>query len=81
MKRQLMAAIVLILALSLVGVVAVLANDSIDANKPIQGFGVHLGAIYVCGDANGDGTVNISDAVYLIAYIFAGGQPPCAACK
>jgi len=31
---------------------------------------------YVCGDANGDGTVNISDAVYLIAYIFAGGTPP-----
>lgn len=28
------------------------------------------------GDANGDGVHNISDAVYLIAYIFAGGQPP-----
>ncbi len=31
---------------------------------------------YVCGDANGDGSVNISDAVYLIAYIFAGGSAP-----
>ncbi len=31
---------------------------------------------YVCGDANGDATVNISDAVSLIAYIFAGGQAP-----
>ena len=31
---------------------------------------------YVCGDANGDGTVNISDAVYLIAYIFSGGPAP-----
>lgn len=31
---------------------------------------------YVCGDANSDATVNISDAVYLIAYIFAGGLPP-----
>ena len=29
-----------------------------------------------CGDANGDMAVNISDAVYLIAYIFAGGSPP-----
>lgn len=29
-----------------------------------------------CGDANGSGSVNISDAVYLIAYIFAGGLPP-----
>jgi hypothetical protein len=29
-----------------------------------------------CGDANGDGTVNISDAVFLIAYIFAHGTTP-----
>ncbi len=31
---------------------------------------------YVCGDANGDGIVDISDAVYLIAYIFSGGSEP-----
>ncbi len=31
---------------------------------------------YLCGDANSDGTVNISDAVFLIAYIFAGGSAP-----
>lgn len=31
---------------------------------------------YACGDANGDAAVNISDAVYLIAYIFSGGSPP-----
>jgi hypothetical protein len=31
---------------------------------------------YVCGDANGDGIVNISDAVSLIAYIFSGGPAP-----
>ncbi len=30
----------------------------------------------LCGDASGDRTVNISDAVYLIAYIFAGGTAP-----
>lgn len=34
----------------------------------------------VCGDASCDGTVNISDAVYLIQYIFAGGAAPCASC-
>jgi hypothetical protein len=28
------------------------------------------------GDANGDGTVNVADAVYLINYIFKGGPPP-----
>ncbi len=31
---------------------------------------------FVCGDANGDAIVNISDAVYLIAYVFAGGSAP-----
>jgi Peptidase family M1 domain/Peptidase M1 N-terminal domain len=31
---------------------------------------------YICGDANGDHAVNVSDAVSLIAYIFSGGAPP-----
>ncbi len=31
---------------------------------------------YVCGDASGDGSVDISDAVHLIQYIFAGGPAP-----
>ncbi len=31
---------------------------------------------YVPGDADGNAIVNISDAVYLIAYIFGGGGPP-----
>jgi hypothetical protein len=31
---------------------------------------------YLCGDANGSGSVNISDAVSLIAYIFSGGSAP-----
>jgi len=35
----------------------------------------------VCGDANCDHIVDISDAVYLIGYIFSGGLAPCAACK
>ncbi len=30
----------------------------------------------VCGDVNGDGLVNITDVVYLLEYIFAGGPPP-----
>ncbi len=29
-----------------------------------------------CGDANYDGSVNISDAVYIINYVFLGGGPP-----
>ncbi len=31
---------------------------------------------YICGDANGDQTVNISDAVFIINYIFIGGETP-----
>ncbi len=30
----------------------------------------------ICGDANNDGSVNISDAVYIINYAFGGGPPP-----
>jgi hypothetical protein len=33
--------------------------------------------IFLCGDANGDGSVDISDAVFLIAHIFSGGLAPC----
>jgi uncharacterized Ntn-hydrolase superfamily protein len=31
---------------------------------------------YRCGDANADGSANVGDAVYMIAYIFSGGPPP-----
>ena len=31
---------------------------------------------YVCGDADGEGTINIADAVFLINYIFVGGPAP-----
>lgn len=31
---------------------------------------------YVCGDADFDGLANISDAVFIIAYIFSGGPAP-----
>ena len=31
---------------------------------------------YICGDANSDQSVNISDAVWIVNYVFAGGDPP-----
>ncbi len=31
---------------------------------------------YVCGDANGDGMINVGDAVYIIGYIFRTGPAP-----
>ncbi len=35
----------------------------------------------VCGDANGDGGVNVGDAVYVIQYVFSGGPPPDPECS
>jgi len=32
--------------------------------------------VYICGDANGDETVNVSDGVYIINYVFVGGPAP-----
>jgi hypothetical protein len=29
-----------------------------------------------CGDVNNDGTIDVSDVVYLINYLFTGGSPP-----
>ncbi len=31
---------------------------------------------YICGDADGSRTVDIDDVVFLVGYIFAGGNPP-----
>ena len=35
-----------------------------------------LGGYYVAGDADRSGSVDIDDAVYLISYVFSGGNPP-----
>jgi hypothetical protein len=31
---------------------------------------------YICGNANGDEKVSVSDVVYLINYLFKGGPAP-----
>jgi hypothetical protein len=41
-----------------------------------QGFQQSFAAPYKCGNANGDAIVDISDVVYIIAYIFSGGSAP-----
>jgi hypothetical protein len=38
-------------------------------------FAVYISS-YVCGDANSDESVNVSDAVSIINYVFIGGVPP-----
>lgn len=52
-----------------------------DSQDPIKSDTVSLSINissppYICGDANASGGVSISDAVYLIAYIFSGGPAP-----
>jgi hypothetical protein len=37
---------------------------------------VQLAPPYICGDASGDENVNVSDAVYIINYVFIGGAAP-----
>ncbi len=39
-------------------------------------FAINILPAYICGDADGNGLVNIADVTYLVAYIFAGGPPP-----
>ncbi len=38
-------------------------------------FAITSGSGVLCGDANGDGVINISDAVFVINYVFIPGSP------
>ena len=49
----------------------------------ISNYGNSISALYhfdpvctTCGDANSDGRINISDQVFIVAYIYANGTPP-----
>ncbi len=51
--------------------------DQADANSN----GIGDVCDYVCGDANGDGDVNVADAVFLINYVFKSGPAPDPLCS
>lgn len=57
-----------------------LYDDRLPAVVIGQHYNLGLGASYcfTCGDIDGSGNVTISDAVYLISFIFGGGNPPLA---
>ena len=40
----------------------------------------YIRAPYLCGDANGDGSANVGDAVFLVSYVFKGGAAPNPIC-
>jgi hypothetical protein len=53
--------------------------ESVEASNspfPIEVFFDVNTCLGMCGDANNDGTFNISDAVWIIGYIFVGGPQP-----
>ncbi|MCP4566620.1 MAG: hypothetical protein GY841_03445 [FCB group bacterium] len=35
----------------------------------------------MCGDANGDGSINVGDAVFVINYVFKSGPPSAPLCS
>ncbi|MEZ5358183.1 MAG: FG-GAP-like repeat-containing protein [Candidatus Zixiibacteriota bacterium] len=39
------------------------------------------GIVYMCGDSNNDGSLNVGDAVFLVNYIFKGGPAPSPMCQ
>lgn len=52
------------------------AEDGYEAGEWSQTASFYIIAGYVCGDANGDGMVNVGDAVFIINYVFKGGAAP-----
>jgi hypothetical protein len=57
------------------------ANDSSNNRNTSNTYNFSIKKPFVCGDANGDGFIDISDAVYLIQYIFGGGPVPNPLCS
>ncbi len=52
------------------------ANTVCGTTADLSPFLVAHLRLYECADANGDGSISISDAVYIISYIFKGGPAP-----
>lgn len=54
------------------GTIVRITSNKINATSDIFAF---TGG-YQCGDIDGSGSINVSDAVALLGYIFGGGDPP-----
>ena len=50
--------------------------DTLEVSFWVQDEEPGCAGAYICGDANSDTSVNVSDAVYIINYVFSGGTAP-----
>jgi hypothetical protein len=55
--------------------------DPGDSPWPVDAELTVVQSAYLCGDANGDGEVNIADGVFIINYVFKGGPAPDPLCQ
>lgn len=44
--------------------------------KPYQGLMMVVQVAFICGDANGDGLIDLADVVFLIDYLYRNGSAP-----
>jgi Dockerin type I domain len=54
----------------------ILTATSMSADTISSTDSLPIGIVRFNGDSNNDGTINVSDAVYIINYVFAGGSEP-----
>jgi hypothetical protein len=54
--------------------IELMLNDAAYYTSPPMPLNVE--PLYIVGDANNDGDINVSDAVLIINYVFIGGDPP-----
>ena len=50
--------------------------QDVAGSKDEQPLELIVAATFICGDANSDSKINVSDAVYVINYVFSGGDAP-----
>ena len=65
-----------VLLASLCGLLLVSAGSLLATDIPGRGTGIGSEPVFLRGDANGDGTVQLADVVFLTNYLFASGEEP-----
>lgn len=59
-----------------IGAESMLVTENKEAILPVLAGGNIVVEPYLCGDSNSDGLVNVSDVIWIVNYVFVGGDPP-----